>query len=254
MWRIVTYRNIDVEKSVAIVGFPGMGLVGKTVATYLINTLNAHHVLSIYGTKFPAHLLVNSDGLADIDKVSVYYAKGNGVGIFIITSDAQPTSDSDQHELSKFIVKRLLRYNVIELIATAAFVSDVVVTSRRVFVVGNNTTVLQKYIEKGATPLNEGMISGMNGVIVGWAKAYNMNSVCVLGETWRSIVEMNYIDYTAAKIIVDLLSRVWKLDIDTEELETRGKSIEKEIENMLRPYTQREGLKEEKEKRPYYIT
>lgn len=254
MWKIVTHKNIDIERAIAIVGFPGMGLVGKTVAMYLINIFDAHHILSIYGTKFPAHLLVNSDGLADIDKVSIYYAKNNSTGILIITSDAQPTSDPDQHELSRFIVKKLLRYNVIELIATAAFVSDVVVTSRRVFVVGNNNTVLQKYIEKGATPLNESVISGMNGVIIGWAKAYNMNGVCVLGETWRSIVEMNYVDYTASKIIIDLLNRVWELNIDTEELRIRGKNIENEIETILRQYVQKETSKEEREKRPYYIT
>ncbi|MEM4627567.1 MAG: PAC2 family protein, partial [Ignisphaera sp.] len=127
-------------------------------------------------------------------------------------------------------------------------------TSRRVFVVGNNNTILQKYIEKGATPLNESVISGMNGVIIGWAKAYNMNGVCVLGETWRSIVEMNYVDYTASKIIIDLLNRVWELNIDTEELRIRGKNIENEIETILRQYVQKETSKEEREKRPYYIT
>jgi proteasome assembly chaperone (PAC2) family protein len=254
MWKIVTHKNIDVKKAIAIAGFPGMGLVGKTVAMHLINILGADHVLSIYGTRFPAHLLVNSGGLADIDKVAIYHTKSNSIDIFIITSDAQPTSDGDQHELSKFIIKKLLKYSVIELIATAAFVSDVIVPSRKVFVAGNNNSVLHKYIEKGAIPLNEGIISGMNGVIVGWAKAYNMNSVCVLGETWRSIVEMNYIDYTAAKIIIDLLNKVWDLNIDTEELSLRGRNIESEIENMLRTYTREEGSKEEKEKRPYYIT
>ncbi len=254
MWKTIIHKNIDVEKAIAIVGFPGMGLVGKTVATYLINIFDAQHIMSIYGTKFPAHLLVDSNGLADIDKVSIYYAKNNSMDIFIITSDAQPTSDSDQHELSKFIVKKLIKYNVIELIAAAAFVSDVVVSSRRVFIVGNNNSALQKYIEKGATPLNEGVISGMNGIIIGWAKAYKVDGTCILGETWRSIVEMNYTDYTASKIIIDLLSRVWGFNIDTEELRIRGKAIESEIESVLRQYIQREVSKEEKEKRPYYIT
>ncbi|MCS7111756.1 MAG: PAC2 family protein [Sulfolobales archaeon] len=254
MWKIITHKNVDTEKSVAIVGFPGMGLVGKTVATHLINILDAQHIISIYSTKFPAHLLVNSNGLADIDKVSIYHAKNDGMSIFIITSDAQPTSDSDQHELSKFIAKKLVKHNVIELIATAAFVSEVVVPSRRVFVVGNNNSVIQKYIEKGATPLSEGVISGMNGIIIGWAKAYDINGTCILGETWRSIVEMNYVDYTASKIIIDLLNVVWGFNVDTEELEMRGRTIENEIENLLRQYTQRGTSKEEKEKRPYYIT
>ncbi len=255
MWKFIKYdNNIDFGRSIVIVGFPGMGLVGKTVASHLIDSLDAKLFGVIYGTKFPAQLIVDSGGIGEINKVLIYNSKVNDLGVFIVTGDSQPISDSDQHFLSHYILSKLRKYNIVEVIAAAAYVSDVVVSSRRVFVVGNNKDVLRKYVDKGAVVLSEGVISGLNGIIIGWAKVFGIQGTCALGETWRSIVELNYVDYTAAKLVIDLLSNVWNLGVDTRDLERKGKGIEKEVELLLRSFTQQkeEGIKGEK--RPYYIT
>lgn len=254
MWKFIKYQNnIDFKKSIVVVGFPGMGLVGKTVATQLINSLDAKLFASIYGTSFPAQLIVSSSGVGDINKVLIYASRVGDLGIFVVTGDSQPVNDSEQHMLSYYILSKLKRYNVVEVIAAAAFVSDVVVTDRKVFIVGSNEKVAKKYVEKGAVVLNEGVISGLNGIIVGWAKVFEIDGVCVLGETWRSIVELNYIDYTAAKLIIDLLNGVWGLGVDTKDLEAKGRGVEKEVEFVLKSFAQQkeEGGKEG-EKRPYY--
>lgn len=256
MLKFVKHHNdVDFKKSIVIVGFPGMGLVGKTVAMHLIDSLDAKLFASIYGTSFPAQLIVNSGGVADINRVSIYTSRVGDLGIFIVTGDSQPITDSEQHMLSYYILNKLRKYGLSEIIAAAAFVSDVVVTNRRVFVVGNSENVTRKYIERGAVALNEGVISGLNGIVVGWAKVFGIDGICVLGETWRSIVELNYIDYTAAKLIIDLLNGVWGLGVDSRDLEIRGRGVEKEIELMLKSFAQQkeEGGKAG-EKRPYYIT
>jgi proteasome assembly chaperone (PAC2) family protein len=254
MWKLIKYDNVNpLDINIVVVGFPGMALVGKTVALQLIESLGAEPYGVIYGTKFSAHLIVNSNGIGDINNVMLYYAKANNTGIFIVTGSAQPASDVDQHSLSYFIIKHLKKYNIKELIAAAAYVSDMVVPNRRVFVVGNNTSVLKRYVEHGAVPLNEGVISGLNGIVIGWARIFNINAVCLLGETWRSIVELNYIDYKAAKLILDVLNKVWNFSINTEELEEKSRGIEREVELILKSLT---PPKEEAkgEKRPYYIT
>jgi|UniRef100_A0A7J2U5G2 proteasome assembly chaperone (PAC2) family protein len=254
MWKFIRYGKANpLDNNIVVVGFPGMALVGKTVALQLIKALDAELYGVIYGTKFPAHLIVESDGMGEINNVALYYAKANSVGVFIATGSAQPASDVDQHSLSYFLIKQLKRYNIKELIAAAAYVSDVVVPNRKVLVVGNNIDVLKKYVEHGATQLNEGVISGLNGIVVGWAKIFNINAVCLLGETWRSIVELNYIDYIASKLVLDVINKVWNLGIDTKELEEKGRGVEREVELILKSFTQ---PKEEAkgEKRPYYIT
>ncbi|ADM28341.1 protein of unknown function DUF75 [Ignisphaera aggregans DSM 17230] len=255
MWKLYLYEEIEPsENSIAIVGFPGMGLVGKTSVDYIIKSLNSRHVASIYGTRFPAHLLIKHGGIGDMYKVDLFYAKKNGLGIYIVTGDTQPPSDSDQHSLARFIVSRLKRFGVKEVIAAAAYVSDAIVPTRKIYVVGNNSKEIQKYVLRGAETLNEGVISGINGIIVGWATLYKINSVCLLGETWRSIVELNYIDYKAASLIVNIINDVWNLNIDLRDLIEKGDMVEKEVINIVERYAQQRQGREGSERMPYYIT
>jgi hypothetical protein len=245
------HRDVKpLDRNIVVVGFPGMALVGKTVASYIAEKLGAELIATIYGTKFSAHLIVEAEGIGNLYNVSVYYAKVGSLGVFIVTGSSQPMTDSDQHSLGYFIIKKLKKFNIDEIVAAAAYVSEMVIPNRKVYIVGSNADVVRKYASNGAVPLSEGVITGLNGVIVGWAKVLGINGACVLGETWRSIVELNYIDYTAAKLIIDVLNRVWGLGIDTSELEEKGREVERDIELLLRSAEQQKEYKQEK--RPYY--
>ncbi|MEM1526854.1 MAG: PAC2 family protein [Ignisphaera sp.] len=256
MWFYKKLNEIpgDVKHLMAISGFPGMGFVGKTVADYLRNYLNATPVGRIYGYGFPAHLLSYEYGVADVMNVEISFAKRNGLGILIITSEIQPISDQGQHSLSRYLAQKLTMLKVKELIAAAAYVSDIASHARKVYVVGTDTHIISRYAEKGAIPLNGGIISGLNGVIIGWAKFYGLNAVCLLGETWRSIAEMNYVDYIAAKIIIDLLDKVWNLGVDTSELDKQGLSVETQVKSIIDQYMHSGKSMGTQEVRPYYIT
>uniref|UniRef100_A0A7C2ZRD2 Proteasome assembly chaperone family protein n=1 Tax=Ignisphaera aggregans TaxID=334771 RepID=A0A7C2ZRD2_9CREN len=243
----------DAEQIIAILGFPGMGLVGKVVTDYIKTYLEAKAVARIYGYGFPAHLLSYDKGDADIMHVEISYAKRGNTGILLITSEIQPMNDTSQQSLARYIVRKLLRLGVKELIATAAYVSDTTSHARNVYVVGTNDQTISKYIRYGAQPLSGGVISGLNGIVVGWAKFYGLNSVCLLGESWKSIVEMNYVDYTAAKMIIDVINKVWNFNINTSELDQRGLSVEVQVKSLIDQYLHGKDVAQQ-EKRPYYIT
>ncbi len=255
--KTVVYRDYRHEGAIAIAGFPGMGLVGKTVAEYLIRTLNAEHVASIYYTRFPAHLLVKPDATAHINRVDIYFAKRNSIPIFIVSSDAQPLHDADQNALSFYIVSELYKRGVRELIAAAAFVTEPFVEHRRVFVTGTSERIVNKYVKYGAEPLKEGVITGMNGVIVGWAHVLSIDAVCMLGETWRSIVELNYVDYGAAKSILQVLNAVFDLGLDLRDLDENAKRVEEEVRKLfsyVATPSARERRETDRDRSVYYIT
>ncbi len=252
MIKIVVSNDVVSRDSIAIAGFPGMGFVGKTVAEYLAKVLEAKHVASIFCTGFPAHLIVKGGGTASLVKIDVYYANCNGKGIFVVTGDAQPMDDASQNELSYAIVEFLKQRGVSKVIAGAAYVTEAIVSSRRVFVAGSSN-IVREFVEKvNAVPLEDGVITGMNGVIVGWAQVEGLSAACILGETWRSIVELEYVDYGAAKIVLDAINAVYGLGIDTDELGRYAVEIEKEIRKRFEMFVKRE--KSEGKERPYYIT
>lgn len=243
-----------VKNLVAILGFPGMGLVGKTVADYLRYYFKTKPVAQIYGYGFPAHLISHEDGSADIIHVEISFTERNGLGLIIITGELQPISDRGQHSLGKYLARKLSELRAKELIAAAAYVSDTTSHTRNVYVVGTDAQTISKYIEKGAIPLSGGVVSGLNGIIIGWAKFHGLNATCLLGETWRSIAEMNYVDYTAAKIIIDLLNKVWNLGVDTSELDHQGLTVETQVKSIIDQYMRSVKGETQQERRPYYIT
>jgi predicted ATP-grasp superfamily ATP-dependent carboligase len=244
----------DIKNLIAISGFPGMGLVGKTVADYLKYYFKAKPIARIYGYGFPAHLISYNDGSADNIHVEISFAEKGDLGLLIITGEVQPISDRSQHSLGKYLTRKLREIGIKELIATAAYVSDTTSHTRNVYVVGTDSQTIHKYVEKGAIPLSGGLVSGLNGIIVGWAKFHSLKAVGLLGEAWRSIAEMNYVDYTAAKIIIDLLNKVWNLGIETSELDQQGLTVETQIKNIIDQYMRSARGESPQERRPYYIT
>ncbi len=251
MIKIVLFEEHPPRGSLAIAGFPGMGLVGKTVAEYLIRKFNAKHIASVFCTGFPAHLIVRSGGSTSLIKVDVYYVDGVSDGIFIVTSDAQPMEDVYQNELSHTIVAFLKERGVKEVLAGAAYVTESIVASRRVFVAGSQGLVRMFMERVRAIPLEDGVISGMNGVIVGWAQVEGLSAACILGETWRSIVEFEYVDYGAAKVVLDAINAVYDLNLDTSELADYASRIESEVMQKLGRLAK---ASPEDRGRSYYIT
>lgn len=249
--RLRVFNDVRFREAIAVVGFPGMGLVGKTAVEYLVEKLNAKRMLSIYHYGFPAQLIVSGEGVADLMRIDVYYSYVNGNPLVLVTSNAQPLNDFHQNELSDIIAEELSKRGVKRLIAAAAFVVDMTSpsSSRRVFVAGSDGDVARFYIERGAVGLSEGAITGMNGVIVGWARLHGIDAVSMLGETWRVLVELELIDYRASAAIVEFLSRVHGLGVGVDELLEKGASIEREAATLYRRYMERMGI-ERREAKP----
>ncbi len=248
------WKEFRVDNGVALAGFPGMGLVGKTVVDYLIEKLNAEHVGSIYSTRFPAHLIIRGSALGDVHRVDIYLARVGSLSLVLVTGDTQPYRDEDQNELSFKIAEELVKRGVKEVITAAAFVTETVVENRRVFAVGTSENVVKKYIESGATPLDDGVVTGMNGVLIGWSRILGVDGVCLLGETWRSIVELNYIDYGASKVVLQLLSRVWSINIDLSDIEVKAREVEAEVRRMVQRFGKTGEEVIERRRESTYIT
>ena len=237
-------KNVVLDRGVAIIGFPGMGLVGKTAVDYLITKLNASKFMVMYHCGFPAQLMVEKNGVADIIHIDFYHAKVRDKDIVLVTGNAQPLTDLHQHELSDAIVRELSERGIVELVATAAFVMDLENPSarRRVFIAGNNAEIVEKYVSYGAVKLGEGVITGMNGIVVGWASLYDIAAISALGETWRVIVELELVDYRAAAALVEFLSHVHDIPVSVDELIAKGSSIEREAASLYRRYVERAGV------------
>ena len=78
--------------------------------------------------------------------------------------------------------------------------------------------------------MNQGMITGMNGILIGIAKIRGMEGYSLLGETSGYIIDPN-----SSKEVLNSLKKITKLNMNTDELSKKAQEtldLINQIENM----------------------
>ncbi len=224
--KIKTIKEFSVDNKPLIVGLPGMGRVGYVSVNYLLSRVGGELVAEVYSTSFPPQLLVGRGGLSTLFVGRIYDA-----GKFLVfTGDAQPQSPEGQNELCDALLNYLSSKGTLDaVIATAAYVVPEFNEKRRVFITGNQAEFIEELKNVGGEVLNEGVITGVNGVIVGWAGYYGIRGAVALGETWSAVVEFDETDYRAVKAVISLLNKYLNINIDPEPLTSLATVVESRI-------------------------
>ena len=104
--------------------------------------------------------------------------------------------------------------------------------------------------ENGVTLMKDGGISGMNGLLIGVAALRGIEGACLLGETSGYVV-----DAGASKAVLELLSKILDIPIDTSKLEEKAEETSKVISQLQAMADQaRETIPQPtRDQRPGYI-
>jgi len=223
--KIRVIKEFDASAKPLIVGLPGMGRVGYMSANFFIEKLDGKHVADIYSTYFPPQLIVGKSGVSNLF-VGRIFDVGDAL---IFTAETQPPNPEGQNEVCYVLLDFLSKKGINAVLAGAAYVVPQVGDSRKVFIAGTDEALLTTLRKLGAEPLNEGVISGINGAIVGWAKYYGIPAVVVLGETWAPIVEFDEVDYRAASKVIELIAKYLRISVDIEYMNELAGKVEKKI-------------------------
>lgn len=228
--KIKVLKEYRSEGKHILIGLPGMGRVGYASVNYVLEKMGGDLVAELYSTTFPSQLIVNRKGISTLFTGRIYEVND----FLIFTGETQPQNPDGQHEICVELLNHVVsRGKPASLIATAAYVVPEYSDSRRVFVAGNDEELLAELSSLGGNLLEEGVITGVNGIIVGWASYYGIKSAVMLGETWSTIVEFNEVDYRAVKSVVDLLRSYLKIKIETEDLLSQAEIVESRIKATL---------------------
>jgi proteasome assembly chaperone (PAC2) family protein len=238
-------RRVDPGKPL-VVGLPGMGRVGYIVANYLLEKLGGLEVAEVYSIFFPPQLVIGEDAVGGLFTGRIY---DTGKAL-IFTADTQPQSPEGQNAVSKKVIEVLARRGLTLVLAAAAYVVPHVGRERRVYVVGTDRETLERFTSMGAIALRGGVISGINGIIVGWGRYYGIPGAVLLGETWAPIVEVGEADFRAAKYVVNLIGKFLSVELDLSELDEYAVNVEKRIEAAMARAVSRQEEEERSRYRP----
>ena len=250
---LVTERVIEApqaEGAVLVCGLPGSGYVGKLAADHLVSSLKLKRVAEYSSAAFPPQVSVKEDGTVDPPRGELYFASGKSKNLFVFTAEAQPTTSEGEYELSDAVVKFAKKCGVKRVYTLAAYITGSFSNSPKVYGAGTSRGIIETLKANGVTLMKDGGISGMNGLLIGVAALRGLEGACLLGETSGYVV-----DAGASKAVLELLSKVIGLPIDTSKLKEKAEETQKVISQLqaMAEQSKEAAPQTGREQRPGYI-
>ena len=245
------FEEPKAEGSVLVCGLPGSGYVGKLAADHLVSSFKLRKVAEFSSPTFPPQVSVREDGTVEPPRGELYFAPSKrGKSLFVFTAEAQPTTSEGEYELSDAVVKFAKKCGVKKVYTLAAYITGSFSSSPKVYGAGTSREVLDSLKEQGATLMKDGGISGMNGLLIGMAALRGLEGGCLLGETSGYVV-----DAGASKAVLELLSKVIDVPIDTSKLKEKAEETQKVISQLqaMAEQSREASPQSGRDQRPGYI-
>jgi len=212
--------------------WPGMGNVSLNAAKYLVEKLEMERIGSIESTESSvAEGIVIRDHLVLPLETAEYrfYAfqhQDGGRDLLLFVADHQPLQPQAV-ALARLVMRVADRFAVRRVYTSAALMCSIShMEHPRVWGVATHRELLPELEALGIPLLPEGHVSGLNGLLLGVGKRMGFEGLCFLGELPYYTIGMD--NPKSSLAVLERLSRLWKIRLDTSEL--REESLKKEIE------------------------
>jgi hypothetical protein len=218
--------------------WPGMGNVSLNAAKFLVEKLDMEPIGSIESTEFSiAEGIVIQDHLVVPMETPEYrfyaFKHPDRLGdLLLFVADHQPLQPQSL-ALARLVMKVANRFGVRRVYTSAALMCSISHMDRpRVWGVATHREILHEFQDLEVQPLQEGHVSGLNGLLLGVGKSMGFEGVCLLGELPYYTIGMD--NPKSSLVVLERLCRLWKIRIDTSDLHEASLKKEIEIERFIR--------------------
>jgi len=202
-----------------VAAWPGMALLARMSADYLVRELDAKPFAEIYSR---GNSVIVKDGVAEVSSSkNLFYCSSK---LIIFSGEEQPTITDDVHRMADLVMSFAQKCNVRRVYTIAAFPATFH-TLPNVFAIANNPRLLSELQRLSIPLLREGFVTGLNGVLIGVAKERDIDGICLLGQVHSVSVPQP----RTVKAVLDVLARILEVHIETSTLEREAELMEKTI-------------------------
>ncbi len=222
---------------ILVATWPGMGEVAVTASQYLMNKLNAEEFAEISPYEFfepgPVDIKDNIIEGPEFPQNKFYFWKNsnsNGNDLIIFCADTQPHSNSYQYaHMVMDVAQNLGVKRVYTFAATPSHIHH----TRKPKVVGVATThpLIAELQEYDINIMGDGVISGMNGLMLGIASMRNVEGICLLAEIPIYMTDMS--SPRSSKAALETLGHLLGISIDMTEMNQWIREAEEEMEKNI---------------------
>ena len=228
-----------------LAAWPGMGMLARMSADYLIQQLKAKQFAEI---STPSNDIYFKDGVGEISeyKHRFYYSNREEGDLIICAGEIQPQSVADIHELSNKVLDVAKEFGA-KRVYTFASVPNPKDVPPRVFGVVNQPE-LKEFLKTKDIKLvsGDGRIMGLNGLLIGIAQQKEIEGICLF-------CEIRYLDIPqprSVQAVLNTLMKILDLKIDLADLEKQADEMEQKLDEIR----ERRSPETYKPKEPRYIS
>jgi uncharacterized protein len=270
---IKLYRKPDLEKPMMFVGWPGIGNIGILAVNALKDILNGEEFGEIEGWDFfyPRKVFIQDGLLKDLEFPgnNFYHARIEERDLIIFVGEEQPAfggrmyaSGEKAYEMANLVIDVGLQFGCKRIYTSGACVSPVhhqmkprvcaVVSSEELKkeVTRYPNTILMSELEGRSE--GEGIITGLNGLLLGVAKKRGLEGICLMGEIpdWLSGASFPYPQ--ASKSVLEVFAQILGVQVDLGFLEKLEGQIEEIVESFYAkfPSEMKEAYDQRKSRAP----
>lgn len=237
-------KRVDLKGATIIDGFPSVGLVSSIAANYLIKVLNLEHVGIMDSEYFPTVSLIRDS--KPLSPVRIYAGeKGRrGDRIVAFISEFQPPASLIRpiaHSLVKWAIEQRCKMIVSpEGLVVDPELRDTADISDVVFGIASTPGARELLKENNIRTFEEGVISGVAGVLLNEGRKRDFNVVTLLAEA-----HPDFPDAKAAALVLEAIDRILLgIEFDAKPLFEESQRIEDHIREIQKQAVVRKDSKE----------
>jgi proteasome assembly chaperone (PAC2) family protein len=230
-----------------IAAWPGMGYIAKISADYLRRRLNAKIFAEV---TYYHNMLVYNNGLGSLSPIRHRFYAAPGKNLVICVGDAQPSIPEESIKLAKDVVDLAVDLGVRRMWTMAAYPTEYT-EEPQVFGVYTSEEMRASLEAHGIKIVKEeGVVNGLNGVVIGVAKDRGIPGACLMGD----IKYANVPQHLSSRAVLIKLASILGIELDTTLLEKRARRLDASIRKRLEVFEEETELLPISDKRPDYIS
>ena len=147
--------------------------------------------------------------------------------LILLTGDSQPVVPGSEYVLSEQILDLITKFKISNIYSLASYVTGTFVNDPKIYGTATNPEIVKSFRSFNISTLDNGNITGMNGLILGLGKLRGIEGICLLGETSGYVI-----DAKASKNLLEIVNNVLGIHINMDEMNKRSKDTEILIKNL----------------------
>ena len=227
------FQRINVEHPTLLASWPGMGNVALIAIDYLRRELKAELIGEIDVSEFVTpNAVIVEEGLLKlphIPKHNIYYRKQPD--LIIVEGESQLREKASILVIEQ-IIKLIKEFKVAKIFTGAAFPLPIHYQDPSIVYGCATTRNLRDILfsEYQVKVLEKGEISGLNGLLLGYAREIGIPAACLLATI--PIYGVNLPNPKASKSMVKIFERLLGVKVNTMALDIEVERMEKELAEL----------------------